>query len=621
MAQPQPDRPSSALQPDPLVGDCVNPEQIRFWIQDCEENHGARCNSADHKSETAVTELRLIDVVDLCIVSTTSEIRYFALSYVWGGVEQLQLTVENCLELSRPGSLQQCWNKIPTTIQDAIHCAAALQEKYLWVDSLCIVQNDSTIKHNEISRMGSIYDGAVACLAAVAGVDANSGLAGVRAQTRTPGLRKLQYENVYLIHPGPHEYTSLRRPRDNSPYITLERRLKPRQLDLRDRLMNSLYDSRAWAYQERLLSRKCIYFMDNMVYFHCRSVIRAENKTTPYTQRTQDIRQLSLFKTDPIFSGDPFRYSRTLGAIYAGLVTEYTLKHLTFPGDILKAFSGIGASMEKLCGWRFVAGMPEIILEYALLWGQNVGPHQRRSKSSGDVFPSWSWAGWTTAVRYDTICRTEPEYEPFLADMESLICELHIYDGKTARLIQNSVATNLQLSIERNKPPPTDVPQWLDRFNNMQISRNVLIFRARIWPLFPFRQLLTLRALANTQLEDSTAYSEFERLSGIQFPDLTLEVVFLSLIKEAGYENESWNGSSCSINFMVIQWNGDFAERKFVGKMSAVLVKNITVHGPGMSAVPVDNMRVHSPGMSFLFRLEHDLFGADDCHWKTIRLI
>jgi hypothetical protein len=198
---------------------------------------------------------------------------------------------------------------------------------------------------------------------------------------------------------------------------------------------------------------------DNMVYFHCRSAIRAENKTTQYTQRTHDIRQLSLFKTDPIFSGDPFRHSRTLGAIYANLVTEYTLKHWTFPGDILKSFSGIGASMEKLCGWRFVAGMPETLLEHALLWSQTDGPHQRCSEDSGDVFPSWSWAGWTAVVHYDTIYRTEPNHEPFLADLQSLICELHIYHGKTARFVQNSVATNLQLTTDGNKPPLTEVSQ------------------------------------------------------------------------------------------------------------------------------------------------------------------
>ena len=506
MAQPQPDLASSTLQPDPSVGDCINPEQIRFWIKDCEKNHVARCNDADHQSETPVAELRLIDVVDLCVVSAPPETRYFAVSYVWGGAEQMQLTVENCLDLSRCGSLRQCWNKIPATIQDAIHCAGALQERYLWVDSLCIVQNDTAMKHNQISQMGSIYNGAVACLVAVEGVNANSGLAGVRTQTRTPERRKLQYEDIYLIDPGFDEYTSLRKPRGNNPYIKLERRLKTRQLDLRDRLMNSLYNSRAWAYQERLLSKRCIYFMDNMVYFHCRSAIRAENKTTPYTQSTKDVRQLSLFKADPIFSGDSLRYSRTLGAIYTGLITEYTLKHLTFPGDILRSFSGIGATMEKMCGWQFVSGLPESLLEYALLWSQTDGSLQRRSENSGDVFPSWSWAGWTGPVHYATIYRTEPSYEPFLADMLSLICELHIYDGKTSRFIQSSAATNLQLNMGEDKAPLTDVPQWLDRFRTMQISRNVLIFRARTSPFHSFRQFLFLSSPIQCNITHSIFY-------------------------------------------------------------------------------------------------------------------
>jgi Heterokaryon incompatibility protein (HET) len=484
MAQREPNLPPPTLQPDPCVGDCANPEQIRFWIQDCEENHGARCNEADHQSAVPILGLKFIDVVDLCVVNAPPQTRYFAVSYVWGGVEQMQLTVENCNELSRPGSLQQYWNKIPATIQDAIRFIGALHERYLWVDRLCIVQNDSVMKHNQISHMGSIYNGAVACLVAGVGVDANSGLPGVRAQTRTPEQRKLQYEDVYLIEPGPDEFISLRKPRDNSPYIKLERRLRARQLDLGDRLKESIYNSRAWTYQERILSRRCIYFMDNMVYFHCRRAIRGENKATPYTQKTQDIRHLSLFKADPVFSGDPFFYSRTLGAIYTGLVEEFTRKHLTFPGDILKAFSGISASMEKLCGWRFVAGLPEYLLDYALLWEPDQTLDQRRSEDSGDAFPSWSWAACAGEVCHKSIFRTEVSHEPYLANMQSLILETHIYDGKTARIIQGAVQPNFQLI---NTPPPSDVPQWLGRCSKTQFPRPLLIFRAQTLPFDIYR--------------------------------------------------------------------------------------------------------------------------------------
>jgi hypothetical protein len=84
-------------------------------------------------------------------------------------------------------------------------------------------------------------------------------------------------------------------------------------------------------------------------------------------------------------------------------------------------------------------------------------------------------------------------------------------------------------------------------------------------------------------------------------------VVVLSLIKKAGRENESWNSSAGWVtgwvNFMVIQWNGDFAERKFVGKVTGRLAVN------------------ESSGKDYIFVLGRYLFRDVNCHWKTIRLI
>jgi hypothetical protein len=480
-----------APQPDPSVDDCVNPHQIQFWIRDCEENHGGRCNDADHQSATPVTELRLIDVVDLCIVTAPAQARYFSLSYVWGGVQQMQLTIENCQELSVPGALQQYWSTIPATIQDAVQFVIALKERYLWVDSLCIVQNDTVIKHNQILQMGSIYNGAVACLIGAVGADAGCGLAGVRSDTRTPERRKVRYEDVYLIDPGPDEYTSLKKPWDSSPYVKLERRVKPRQLDLSDRLTNSHYNTRAWTFQERLLSRRCIYFMENMVYLNCRSAIRGENKATPYTQKTQDIRHLSLFKADPIFSGDPLRYTRTLGAIYAEVVKEFTRKELTFPGDILNSFSGIASTMGKLCEWQFIEGLPEQLFEYALLWLHDTKDATRRVGDEGTVFMSWSWAGWDIKADYDELVRTEPNYEPYLADMRSLIHQLHIYDGNSFRKISSLVPTKEKLSEAMETSLASGQQRtawWLKRANNRHIPRGLLVFTALTTTLDIFRR-------------------------------------------------------------------------------------------------------------------------------------
>jgi hypothetical protein len=79
--------------------------------------------------------LRVIDVVAKCIVRAPHACRYTALSYVWGGAEQVILTSKNEKAISRPGGLPA---GIPLTIQDAITSCRILGERYLLVDSLCI---------------------------------------------------------------------------------------------------------------------------------------------------------------------------------------------------------------------------------------------------------------------------------------------------------------------------------------------------------------------------------------------------------------------------------------------------------------------------------------------------
>jgi hypothetical protein len=607
-------------QPDPLVADCVDPQQIRSWLLDCEESHGARCNIAEHQSATLATELKFVDVIDQCIVSAPPNERYIALSYMWGGVHQLLMTTENGAELSLPSSLQRYWSNIPAVIQDAIHFVAALGERYLWVDSLCIVQNDVKIKHHQILQMGSIYNGALACLVGAVGSDAASGLVGVRPHTRAPEQKRPQYEDVYLINPGPDGYTSLRKPQDNSPFIKLEKRLKARQLDLNNRLLKSEYSSRGWTYQERILSRRCIYFMENMVYYHCRKVIRGENKATPYSQKVEDIRHLSLFMADPIFSGDPLQYFRTLGALYAGVVTEFTRKKLSFPLDILDAFSGISSAMENLCSWRLVAGMPENILEYALLWSSSQFV-QRRCQKVGNLFPSWSWAGWHAEVDYDTIFTTERNFEPYLAKMESFIQELEIHDQQGTRSIQSLVPPNEKIAIDARRVRRTVIPDWCNRISESQMPNNVLLFQALAIPatdcmnismetldpvmnvarpsLAPIQRTIIRFRLSNGGSITGTLVSTGPMIySTTQLQ--SCDLIFLS----ACLSGEDDSRTSFT-NVMLVQWTGDFAERVAIGQVDGKVDTEKYAVRPRDSIYPyyIGNFPLHN------------------CHWKTIRLI
>lgn len=607
---------------DPIVADTVRPAQVISWILDCEENHGDRCNIAEHWQAAPVTELKCVDVVNECIVHIPADVRYFALSYMWGGVEQMLLTMENVAELSQPKSLQCYWSKIPSVIQDAIHFVAALGERYLWVDSLCIVQNDAKMKHHQIAQMGAIYNGAIASLVGAAGTDANYGLAGVRPGTRIPETKRPQYEQPYLIDPGPDQYISLRRPRDNSPYIKLERRVRVRQLDLYDQLISSNYNSRAWTYQERLLSRRCIYFMKNMIYFNCRSAIRGENKAAPYSTSTKDIRPFSLFISDPIFS-DPLRYQRTLGAVYATVVAEFTRKSLSFPLDVLDAFSGIGSAMEKFCSWKLIAGMPESILEYALLWEAS-GSFQRRNHYADNVFPSWSWAGWYSEVDYDSIFRLENEFEPYLAEMESLIYGLCIRDHDGLRSINSLVPGNEEMSIVRLSLGKETLG-WLSRVKVGHLPKNTLIFQAYTIPfcryfLLPGSRAKTLDPIITLPGLPTTRRIGVEYLLPGQDWDVPLilnydfgkgppldgasdhDVVFLSMTQELG--REVFGVTSC----LLVKWTGSVAERVAIGKcrMRILFFK--------------DEFCNRDPQMNWAYDGLGKVFGLEG-RWKTIQLI
>ncbi|KAF2259857.1 hypothetical protein CC78DRAFT_437421, partial [Lojkania enalia] len=99
---------------------------------------------------------------------------YIALSYVWGGIKMLQTTLSNLKQLKRPGSLIREAGKLPQAILDAMDIAEALNERFLWVDSLCIIQDDAISKHSQISSMNIVYGQAALTLIAMDGENANS---------------------------------------------------------------------------------------------------------------------------------------------------------------------------------------------------------------------------------------------------------------------------------------------------------------------------------------------------------------------------------------------------------------------------------------------------------------
>jgi hypothetical protein len=84
-------------------------------------------------------------------------VRYAALSYTWGSEEQYCLERENVEVLKEPGSLDRTSIAIRKVIIDAIEVCVKADIPYLWVDALCIVQDDEHGKMSQIQNMDSVY--------------------------------------------------------------------------------------------------------------------------------------------------------------------------------------------------------------------------------------------------------------------------------------------------------------------------------------------------------------------------------------------------------------------------------------------------------------------------------
>ncbi|KPM39570.1 hypothetical protein AK830_g7010 [Neonectria ditissima] len=120
--------------------------------------------------------LRVIDVLQDCVVTLPPSASYVTLSYMWGQrQDRLQATMDNVTMLSQPGSLSTA--VLPRTISDALQACKNLGQRYIWVDRLCVCQDDPNIKVL-LDLMGAIYHNASFTIVAVDG-DAESGLPGV----------------------------------------------------------------------------------------------------------------------------------------------------------------------------------------------------------------------------------------------------------------------------------------------------------------------------------------------------------------------------------------------------------------------------------------------------------
>jgi len=357
----------------PIDQSTVSFERVLRWKAHCDANHAGECHAIEDpwRKWDSLDKILLVDVDEECVCPQPGVSAYLALSYVWGtGLEGLPLVANqvNYAALVKAGSLgssSPLGRRLPRTIRDAMKVTRRLGYRFLWVDRLCILQDDVNHQRIQLAGMAAIYANASITLVAASGDDSH-GLPGIESG-HSPVRRP--FSVVSLPMGVGMLFDSLKAL--GEPYGPPSDRE---------------YRRRGWTLQEERLSNRTLSFSDREARWICQKMRCREildDETQVDENRRSDL-ELKLYRRLFDISA------------YMTLAVDYTARRLKYDSDAVNAFSAVIAAFSRTMQRGMLYGMPELLFEGVLLW-QPRRPLRRR-KQQASVPPSWSFLGWAGAL-------------------------------------------------------------------------------------------------------------------------------------------------------------------------------------------------------------------------------
>ncbi|KHO01395.1 Heterokaryon incompatibility [Metarhizium album ARSEF 1941] len=354
----------------------------------------------------------------------TADKRYIALSHCWGlTMPEAGKTMVKTLN-DHLASIAE--DRLPRSFRDFVQNTRRLGVPYVWIDSLCIVQDSREDWEREAAQMADVYSNAHLTMAASGSADGRGGCQ-VADHVRSYGPVDIECRvNVDATAPA----------RDSTA-ATIAFRLWSRDTYPVGQILGiDPLTKRGWSLQERELSPRVVHYCRDTIRWECR-----ESRATiefPWCDAASfDVGRLldGASFTRPTLIGVPNVSSKPLSFVtkqrlsWFELVDRYTSRALTKQTDILPAFSGIARSIAATTSDEYLAGLWKSYFGHCLLWASNwhVGRGFRQhSRPADHLAPSWSWASvkgpihylsWINGYWHSFNADPDPAYVPRLVDI------------------------------------------------------------------------------------------------------------------------------------------------------------------------------------------------------------
>ena len=393
-------------------------KRIRRWLRKCEKDHSL-CNRIRGVLASTRTPTRLVAVGDpnsstvhLEETKETNRKPYVALSYCWGGPQEgVESTKSNVQDRLKGIQFQN----LPNTIKDAVNVTRDLGYEYLWVDALCIVQDDQADKNREVQRMAQIYSGASLVISAARARSSNEGFLQPRDLTRAYGhVVKLQMEDEGgVAHPiFMHEYS-------------VEDKAQP-------------IDERGWTFQEHLMANRLLRFGSHQTKWECATEEEVDGGCDCHPTKIDPIaftgkagkRLLKL--QDGILAESEWMFDN-----WMLVVEDYCARNLSIPSDKLLAFTALAERFALEMQGRsniYCAGIWKEDMPMQLLWRTKTKTSavtRKLTKSdTQEPNPSWSWASREAVEFLPRIPRPRARLTLAVIDCHIELQEQSLYYGE-----------------------------------------------------------------------------------------------------------------------------------------------------------------------------------------------